>query len=395
MTYGLSEIGDWLTTIALAVLVYDATGSAVATTVLFICSKFLPAFAAPVITARVERIAPRRTLPVLYVVEALAFGGMALAAGTIAIVVALAAIAGGGALVGRALVRAAVASAMPDPDDLRKANGALNVVFSVTFAIGPAVAGGAVAAFGPAATLLGGAVLLVSMAAYAGRAPLPELAEEDVGDELGCWAKLAESIRHLRDEPIVSRMFAIQAVLLALFTMIPPIEVVYARHDLGTSAAGFGALMAAWGVGAVAGSAMFARLARTTVAVALLAGAAVGASYLGMGLVGSLGGACALSALGGVGNGMQWVAFVTAVQERVPAALQARAMALVEALGAAVPGLGFAAGGAIAALSSARTAYVLAGGAILVVSAAAGVAGRSRRAPAAEPVSAHAAVSTA
>ena len=50
--------------------------------------------------------------------------------------------------------------------------------------------------------------------------------------------------------------------------MIPPIEVVYARETLGTSAAGFGALMAAWGVGAVAGSALFARLGGGTVTVA-------------------------------------------------------------------------------------------------------------------------------
>ena len=59
-TYGLSELGDWLTTIALSVLVYDATGSAIATTVLFVCSKFLPAFVAPGVTARIDRVAPRR-----------------------------------------------------------------------------------------------------------------------------------------------------------------------------------------------------------------------------------------------------------------------------------------------------------------------------------------------
>jgi MFS family permease len=94
----------------------------------------------------------------------------------------------------------------------------------------------------------------------------------------------------------------------------------------------------------------------------------MGLSYLGMGMAGSLGLACALSVVGGVGNGMQWIAFVTSIQERVPAQLQARAMALVEALGAAVPGLGFALGGAIAATSSARVTYVAAGVGIVAIS---------------------------
>src|SRR6476659_7762787 len=99
-TYGLSEIVDWLTTIALAVLVYDATGSAVATTILFICSKFVPALIAPGATARVDPV------------------------------VALAALAGPAALVSRALVRASVAAVLPDTEELRAGNALLNVIFS-------------------------------------------------------------------------------------------------------------------------------------------------------------------------------------------------------------------------------------------------------------------------
>ena len=182
-------------------------------------------------------------------------------------------------------------------------------------------------------------------------------------------------MRHLRREPLTARLFGGQAALLVLFTMIPPIEVVYARHELGTTAAGLGALMAAWGAGAVAGSAIFARVSRgATLGLALVATAAIGVSYLGMGIAGSLTTACVLSVLGGVGNGMQWIAFVTAVQERVPPQLQARAMSLVEALGSAVPGIGFALGGVLAAAVSARFAYVLAGASILAIVAVATLA---------------------
>lgn len=368
-TYGMSELGDWLTTIALSVLVYNATGSAAATTILFVASKFLPAFVAPGVTARLDGIAPRRTLPLLFLIEALAFGGMAALGQRVAAIVALAALAGGAALVSRALVRASVAAALPDPDELRAGNGVLNVVFSLAFAVGPAVAGGAVALLGTTTTLLFGGVLLLGMGLFASRAALPSLAvsEDEAGDSW--WTKLRTGIAHLRGEPLVSRMFSAQAVLLVLFTMIPPIEVVYARHDLGTSSAGLGALMAFWGVGAIVGSAVFARFGELgTLPLALGATVAIGASYVGMGVAATLPLACALSIVGGIGNGMQWIAFVTSVQERVPAQLQARAMALVEALGAAVPGLGFALGGLIAATASARTTYVVAGAGILAIS---------------------------
>src|SRR3954449_7843528 len=178
-TYGLSEIGDWLTTIALSVLVYDATGAAAATTVLFVCSKFLPAFVAPAVTARIDGIAPRRSLPLLYLVEAAGFAGMAALAGLVPALVALAAVCGGAALVARALTRAAVAAALADEDDdglaLRHGNGLLNVVFSVAFAVGPAVAGGAVATLGAPATLAAGAAVFAAMALIARLSVLPSL----------------------------------------------------------------------------------------------------------------------------------------------------------------------------------------------------------------------------
>jgi predicted MFS family arabinose efflux permease len=362
VTYGCSEIVDWLTTVALAVVVYDVTNSALATTVLFVAAKFVPAFIAPACTARVDGILPRRSLPALYLVQAAAFAGMALTSTNLPGLVALAAVAGAAALVSRALVRASVPAVLPDPEDLRAGNALLNVVFSTAFAAGPAVAGGIVAAAGAELSLAAGAGLLAGMAAFVALSSLPALAtaDEEAGD--GWWSKLARAVSHVRHEPLLARLFGAQAVLLALFTMIPPIEVVYARHDLGTSPAGLGALMAAWGLGAVAGSAVFTKISRQgTFPLILGASAAIGVSYFGMGVAGSLPLACALAVVGGVGNGMQWVAFVTAVQERTPAALQARAMALVESLGAAVPGLGFVLGGVIAAAASARVTYAVAG----------------------------------
>src|SRR5215217_1618043 len=79
-SYTLNELGDSVGIVALAVLVYDRTQAAVPTAAFFFAAKFLPALLAPAITARLDQVALRRSLPALYVLEALVFGALALIA---------------------------------------------------------------------------------------------------------------------------------------------------------------------------------------------------------------------------------------------------------------------------------------------------------------------------
>ena len=64
----------------LAVLVYDRTQRVAPTAAFFIAAKFLPALIAPALTARLDQMALRRSLPALYVLEAAAFAALALIA---------------------------------------------------------------------------------------------------------------------------------------------------------------------------------------------------------------------------------------------------------------------------------------------------------------------------
>ena len=50
--------------VALSVLVFDRTGSAMATAGLFLGTRFLPALLAPILVAKVEQPPPRFALPV-------------------------------------------------------------------------------------------------------------------------------------------------------------------------------------------------------------------------------------------------------------------------------------------------------------------------------------------
>src|SRR5436305_15234449 len=81
VSYGVNELGDWMGIVALSVLVFDQTGSALATALLFLGTRFLPAAVAPLLVARVEQPPPRFALPVIYCGEAAAFGALALLAG--------------------------------------------------------------------------------------------------------------------------------------------------------------------------------------------------------------------------------------------------------------------------------------------------------------------------
>src|SRR4051794_6200397 len=64
--YSINELGNWLGDIALAVLVFDQTGSPMATALLFIGTRFVPAMLAPAAVTRVEAFRPRMSLPLLY-----------------------------------------------------------------------------------------------------------------------------------------------------------------------------------------------------------------------------------------------------------------------------------------------------------------------------------------
>ena len=155
--------------------------------------------------------------------------------------------------------------------------------------------------------------------------------------------------------------------------MVVPIEVIYAKETLGTSSAGFGILLAAWGAGILLGSLLFLWLKnRSGFGLLLLSSAAVGLAYLGMASAQTLLFACLMSVVGGAGNGVQWVAVMTALQESTPPEYQARVSGLMESIGAAMPGVGFLLGGVIVELSSPRTAYTVAGNGVmaLVVAAA-------------------------
>ncbi len=366
-TYAVNELGDWMGIIALSLLVFDQTDSALATAALFLGTRFLPALLAPILVTRVERPPPRFALPVIYCGEAAAFGGLALLATNFSLagVIVLATIDGALALTGRALTRAVVAALLERDDELRSGNALLNIAFTGGAAIGPGLAGLIVAGFGVQTALLLNAISFYVIAwilLTAGTLPQAEPEPGRMRD------RVRAGIAYIREKVVLRRLLIAQGAAFVFFAAVIPVEVVYVKETLGAGDSGYGLMLASWGVGMVLGSILFAAVRRLPLAYLLLFSTlAVGAGYLGLAAAPTLAVACVASVVGGAGNGVQWVSAISAVQELTAQGMQARVLAVLESIGAAMPGIGFAVGGLVATVASPRVTFLVAGIGVIAI----------------------------
>lgn len=373
--YLVNELGNWLGEIALAVLVFEQTGSPLATAALFLGMQFAPAILAPPLVARVEHLPVRIALPGLYALEAAAYACLALLADqfALALVIAIATIDGAAASAARALTRALAARVLAPADQLREGNALLNLAFTAGAAAGPALAGLIVAGAGVQVALLADAASFLAVAVLLATARNLPRAEVETGSR-GWGDRLRRGMRYVRERPALRRLLGAQAVAFVFFSLVIPIEVVFIKQTLGSTDAGYGIFLASWGAGMVAGSLLFTFLRRLELTLLLAASTLViGVAYLGTAVAPTLLVASVASVLGGTGNGIQWVAMITAVQELTRQSYQARVLSLLEALASAMPGIGFLIGGVVTALLDPRAAYALAGAGVIVVLAFAAV----------------------
>jgi len=352
----LSELGETLASVALAVVVFGRSGSVLATGGFFMAARLGPAFASQPLAALIDRAAGRRGLALCFAFEALLFALLA-APLPVGVLVVVPLATGTLAVCCRSVTRAEAAVRLTRAGRLRDGNSALNLGFAIAGTVG-AAAGGALAAtvspsvplFAAAACFLLGAVLI---------AQTPRARPE--AEAANAFAHLREGLAYARSDRMAFLLITVQTAAMLAFMLVIPIEVVYAQRDLAAGAGGYGALLATWGLGIVVGGALFARARSPLTLLAAAASLLVAAAYGGLAIAPGIVIACAASLLGGIGNGIQWVAVMTALQERVPEALQVRVVGLLDAGAQLAPGLGFALGSILTALLSARATYAIAG----------------------------------
>ena len=372
----VNELGNWLGEIALAILVFDQTGSPLATAALFLGMQFLPAFTGPPLVARLEAIGPRPSLTALYAAEAAVFACLGLLADNfvLAAVVVLAAIDGSLASAARSLTRASAGEMLARRGMLREGNALLNMGFTASAAAGPAIAGLVVAGAGSQAALF------TDAASFLDRRPR---SRHGAGRCLGSSSRpragssaCATAFATCAAGSSCRRLLYAQGAAFLFFALVLPIEVLFVKQTLDAGDSGYGALLASWGTGMVAGSLLFAAVRRA------LAAHAPDRKHAGrrrspISAPRSLRpcsspASCRSSAVPATASS-GWRS-ISAVQELTSSAYQARVIAMLESLASAMPGLGFVIGGGVAALLSPRASYAVAGIGVICVLAVGAVA---------------------
>jgi MFS family permease len=366
--YTFNELGNWVGEIALAVLVFDETGSPLATAALFIGMHFLPAFLSQGVVARTEPVGTKLVLPALYLGEAVTFSVLALTAAhfSLVLVVALAIVDGTLAIAARAFTRASSAAVLTPAGRLREGNALINVGFTGAGAVGPALGGLVVAGLGAETALFCDAASFVVVAAVLALArSLPQVKSAPERAR----SRFLAGLGYVRRNRPLAALLVAQAAAFVFFTLVIPIEIVYAKETLDAGDSGYGALLSGWGIGMVVGSLLFTVWGGRASLKPLLffSTLLIGLSYLGLAAAGTLLLACIAAGFGGLGNGMQWVSVLSAVQELTAEQFQARVVGLLEASGKAMPGVGFLLGGAIAALLDPRVSFLTAGLGVIAV----------------------------
>lgn len=365
----MNELAWWIGSVSLALLIYRRTGSAVGAAAFFLCSQFGPALLSPLLVARVDRVPARRALGEIYALEAVIFLALAWLTShfSLAAILVLVLVDGILFVTARVVARAAWTSATTSAGLMHEANAVINSSLSVCFMLGPAL-GGVLVAIGRTKTALlvnVGMFAVISLLLFTARG-LPSGDPE----QAPALARLREGLRYVREEPVIRRLLGLEAAAIVFFSVSLPIEVVFVQHTLHGGASGYGLLLAVWGVGAIAGSAVFARWRRLPAnRLIALGAAAYGVGFLVMATAPTLAVAVIGGGIAGAGNGSQYGAFRAALQEITSERWMAIVLSVTESLFQGGPGAGIVLGGVLTAVLGPRPALATGAAGSLIVAA--------------------------
>ena len=379
----VSFLGDSLGLVALMLHVAATTGQALAVAALLLAGDFATALLGPLTGTVADRLDRRRVMIAGELVQGALVAVIALWLPSLPLLLVLVGLRAVAGQVFQPASRAAVPELVPE-SDLERANAAVGVATNGSETLGPLVA----ALLLPVLEVRG--VLLVDAATFAVSAVLlgllPALpgAGPDQGTRASFLADARTGLGYVWGERMVRAVVGGYFAIVACNGIDDVALVFLATGTLGGGDGAVGLLLAAVGIGLLAGYALLARTRRRVAMPALLlAGFAVSsAGNLLTGLAWAVAAAFAVQAIRGLGIAALDVAATTLVQRIVPAHLLGRVF------GTLYGGIGVAAafayllGGLLLDRTTPRVAFVAAGTAGLLATAATALALRRARPPA-------------
>jgi MFS family permease len=353
---GISFVGDFVSMVAMVILVVDLSGSASAVGALLV-ARLLPTLASPLAGVLADRLDRRAVLVACDLARAaLVFG--AIFARDLAVLYAISFLMGAARTLFNPTIRAAFPSVVGSRD-LTRANALISGTFSLSFAVGPAAGGLLVATTGvEAAFALDAATYLVS-AAFLSRIPLPR-PEREGGESFTQELRAGFSYLAGARVPLAIVVGAFLTILTINATV--PAEVFLAKDTFGAGDAGYGLLVGLWGGGMVLGSALVAALG-DKVNLLLLYFSSIFLGAMGLvvtGLAPTFALALGALTIAGLANGTDNVVTDTVLQKRVPGALLGRVFSVRFLTYSAGEALAYPLGGLIVDAVGPRSTYLIA-----------------------------------
>jgi MFS family permease len=357
-----SCVGSGMAFVALPLLAYEFSGSAWAVTAVLL-PDIVPAIVlGPLLGAIIDRFGWRRAMIAADLSRTLAFV-LLWQAHSLPMAIAGAAIAGIGSAVFNPAALTALGTLAPDGERRAAAMGLFGALDDAGLTLGPALAGILLAVVAPAALMAVNAatfglsaLMLLTLRTRGELAPAPSAqAPSLLAAAVSAWRTIAA-------RPQLRLLLSSSAAAVACIGVTNVGEVVLAREVLHVGGPGLAALMAANGVGLIAGSLAARQEGGWRWRRAYQAGLACMATELvlcsaGLGLFPLL----AVFALGGFGNGFALVHDRLLLASSAPPEIHGRVFAFQKACTSLAFGASFVAAGVMIAGVGVQIAFLLAG----------------------------------
>jgi hypothetical protein len=367
LTYAQSSLGTGAAAVALFVIAYDREPTPWAITVVLLAYDLPPGLLSPFLGALVDRVSRRWCVIAADLVRVGAFAGIAVV-GSIQATVAFAFLAGAAT----ALYRPAALAALPSLVEAERLPAVTSIYGGLTDVgrtVGPALAAVAFPLVGADGVMMINAATFAISALVLSTISFGGAVAASSAEERSFVREVREGLQVATSGPLVRSVVIVSTGVILFASMLNVAELPLA-HDLGVGASGFALLLAANGIGVVAGSLSGARGGGLGMYKGRYVGgvAAVALGLIAMSVLPWYAAALSAFVAFGIGNGLVVVHERLIFQLAIPQRLMGRAFALLDALGAwAFVTAYLVAGLTVSSLGARGAIGVAAGGMALVV----------------------------
>jgi MFS family permease len=356
----ISNLGDWVYGLAVAVVLVRRTGSAHALAILLICQVGFGALAGFLGGPLIDRFSRKLLMSLADVFRAAALIFLLFGSPSPVHYYVVAALLGIFEALFLPSFQASIPNLVPE-ERIVAANALTAVTFNFSVMVGPLVGGLLIAHLGIHSVILVDAASFVLSAILIWSTTLSS--HGSASEPSSAWSDLKEGIRYSLKTPLVRWIFLVTGVVMIGAAIKAPLEPLFVLKTLHQPAGSLGLIGGAWGLGMLFGSASapsltkrFSRQDLLWVSILLVGGSVMLASRAP-----TLTPVLLLWLIAGAGNALGTIAYETLLQQETPNELRGRVFAASEGVLNVCYLVGVGVAGGLGALVGIRWGFTVAG----------------------------------